>query len=127
MRVNGQGRNNPLPWKYREAVFHLGGVLPPTPPLPDGGDNFETFDPDLPPLVPMEESDLLRAQDDLPSEAINHEEDRGSRPARQLRNRSVARSVLSDLSLRTGEFSFGKWWIVLNMTINNMIPLRHEH
>ena len=48
-------------------------VLPPTLPLPDEGDNFETFDEDLPPLVPIEESDLpqlnLETRTDLPSEA----------------------------------------------------------
>ena len=83
-----------------------GGVLPPTPSLPDEGDmpdegdNFETFDADLPPLVPIEESDLpqepLETQIDLPSETVNQEEDRRTRLARQLRNRSVARSVTKD-------------------------------
>ena len=124
MKAKGHARYTPLPWKHRETVFHpRGGVFPPTPPLPDEGDNFDTLpdegdnfensetlpdegdnfenlDGELPPLVPMEESDLpqghMENQVDPLSEALSQEEDRRSRPVRQLRNRSVARSVVKD-------------------------------
>ena len=94
------------------TTFHLRrGVLPPTPPLPtepkdlrepEEGENI--FDDDLPPLVPMEESDLSQSNlEDLPSGSSSREEDRRSRPSRQLRNRSVARSVSKDRRVRFQE------------------------
>ena len=94
------------------TTFHLrGGVLPPTPPLPDEfkelrepeeGENV--FDDDPPPLVPMEESDISQLNlENLPSGSSNRGEDRRSRPSRQLRNRSVARSVSKDRRVRFQE------------------------
>ena len=61
----------------------------PTPPLPDGDENFGA---DLPSLVPIEEA-----------ESSNQEEKRRSRPMRQLRIRSVARSVAKDRRVQFGE------------------------
>ena len=49
---------------------------------------------DLPPLVPMEESDVSQSNlGNLPPEGSTQEQAGRSRPSRQLRNRSVARSI----------------------------------
>ena len=70
-------------------------------------DDDENFDDDLPPLVPSEEAVLpqlnLEARIEIPPEASNHEEERRSRPPRQLRSRSVARSVVKDRRVQFSE------------------------
>ena len=59
---------------------------------PDEGQ--DDFDADLPPLIPMEESDVSQSNPgNLLPEGSTQEQDGRSRPSRQLRNRSVARSI----------------------------------
>ena len=101
---NDRWRIIPLPWKLGRP-FHLrGGVLPPTPPIPDleplESQNFRDlfedfnrgFDDELPPLELIEEEDIPRIEE---MQRMNGQdgEATSSRPPRQLRNRSVARSV----------------------------------
>ena len=77
----------------------LGGggvVLPSTLPLSPTNltsASEQKFDEDLPPLVPLEEADLpqLRASSEGETQATS-----SLKPPRQLRNRNVARSVITD-------------------------------
>ena len=94
-----------------------GGVLPPTPPLPeelrhsedDMRDIFDDFnrDPDdeLPSLELIEEGDIDRIEEhpqgeNLPDQNGQNKGVTSSRPPRQLRNRNVARSVKGSKSVR---------------------------
>ena len=111
---NDRWRMIPLPWKHREPIFHLrGGVLPPTPPLPDpeqGHDDFRDLFEDfnreleeLPPLELIEGGDIPRLEETRGTSG----QDGGatsSRPPRQLRNRNVARSVKGSKNVRFCEF-----------------------
>ena len=92
------------------SSFHLrgGGVLPPTPPIPDSEppipdseppvpekfrDLFEDFNRDeLPPLELIEEDDIPRMEETQRTSGQDGDAT-SSRPPRQLRNRNVARSV----------------------------------
>ena len=90
-----------------------GGVLPPTPPLPDSEpppenfrDLFEGFNresEDLPPLEPIEEGDIHRMEE-MQRMTGQDGNATSSRPPRQLRNRSVARSVRGSKSVKFHEY-----------------------
>ena len=93
-----------------------GGVLPPTPPLPEearhSGDDirdlFDEFnrDPDdVPSFGLVEEGDISRTEERLQGENLPGQNGQNggstsSRPSRQLRNRNVARSVKGSKSVR---------------------------
>ena len=101
--TNGKGRIWPLPRKLREPIFHLrGGVLPPTPPSDDFRDLFDDFNrnsDELPPLVPIEEGDITRLEEEERRRS-GQEGSMSSRPLRQLRNRNVARSIRDNKDVR---------------------------
>ena len=100
-------------------IFHLsGGVLPPTPPLPDSEppllsetenfrDLFEGFNrefegvsresEELPPLELIEEGDIPRIEE---ARSGQDGDATSSRPPRQLRNRNVARSLKGSKTVR---------------------------
>ena len=103
----------PLPWKLQGRLFHLrGGVLPPTQPLIENSETSEEnleFDDDLPPLIPMEEAvprSIEQEEADRTHEGVNHEQPGGSTPSRnlrQLRNRTVARSIKGNQRVKFNE------------------------
>ena len=106
---NDRWRLIPLPWKLG-TLFHLrgGGVLPPTPPLPDPEPPSENFrdlfedlnreSDELPPLELIEEDDIPRMEETQRMTGQDGDAT-SSRPPRQLRNRSVARSVKGSKSV----------------------------
>ena len=77
-----------------------GGGVPPIQPFPEDDD-------DLPPLIPMEESDLprLNLRNSLQEDSIQGQAggSTSSRAPRQLRNRSVARSITGNRRVRSRE------------------------
>ena len=114
---NDRWRMIPLPWKTGEPFPSQGGgggVLPPTPPIPDSEppvsenfrDLFEDFNrgsDELPPLELIEEDDIPRMEE---TQRISGQDGdaTSSRPPRQLRNRSVARSVKGSKNVTFCEF-----------------------
>ena len=105
---------SPLPWKLREPFFHLrgggGGYFLPhrrsnrrrsnlAQPLILFATLFEDFNresDELPPLVPIEE-ELSRSEE---QKELGHGDSTSSRPSRQLRSRTVARSIKGDKTVR---------------------------
>ena len=84
-----------------------GGVLPPISlPAEKLEEDFEEdqFDDDLPPLVPMEESDLARLnlRNSVQGDSTQGQagSSTSSRSPRQLRNRSVARSIMGERNVK---------------------------